>query len=783
MVPGAPAVPFRVLTPVGPDPTRAMSAHDDFRGTIGVTVDQSEPWWPEPALPPPGTPNVVVVLLDDTGFSHLSCFGSAIPTPNFDRLADRGLRYTNFHTTALCSPTRACLLTGRNHHSVGMRALSNFDTGFPNMRGRITPAAATLAEYLQPRGFATFCVGKWHLAPMREASAAGPFAEWPLGRGFDRYYGFMQGETDHFHPELYEDNRLVDQPRSPDEGYHLTEDLLDQAIDMVRTHHSLVPERPFFLYLAFGATHAPHQAPAAYVDKWRGAFDEGWDVWRERVHQRQLETGVIPPGTELAPRNPGVRPWNDLSDDERRLACALQEAFAAMLDHTDAQLGRLLDELDRLGIADDTLVMALSDNGASQEGYDTGVLDTFRYFNNVEQPVDEAIERLDDIGSRRSSTNYPWGWAQVGNTPGKRYKQNTHGGGVRDPLIVSWPNGIDAATNGQIRTQFHHVIDLAPTILEVLGIEPPDTVKGVPQMPIHGTSLAYTFEPTAADADAVPTRKTSQYFEMNGHRAIWADGWKAVCFHAPGTSFDEDRWELYHLDSDFSECHDLAADEPERLRRMIELFWAEAGRYGVLPLQERMVGLFGGHPTPGTPRARDRYVYYPPMGRIPADAAPQLGSRTWRMEFHIERSTDDHVGVLAAAGTVNNGLVIYLDAQGHLVYDHNAFGRHTVVRSPEPVPTSARTVAIEQTRVSRGPARATLVIDSEVVAAATIPDVPVMISSIGFDLGRNPTGVSDAYEPPFEFMGKLQRVEIQTLRALAPDDERAAEIAAAEITQ
>ncbi len=769
-----------------PDPTPASSA-GPTGPVIRRTAEESTPWWPAPVLPEPGTPNVVVVLLDDTGFGHLSCFGSVIPTPNFDRLAARGLRYTNFHTTALCSPTRACLLTGRNHHSVGMRALSNFDTGFPNMRGRIAKSAGTVAEVLQGEGFATFAVGKWHLAPMREASAAGPFTDWPLQRGFDRYYGFMQGETDQFHPELYEDNRLVSQPATPDEGYHLSADLVDQAIGMIRTKHSLVPERPFFLYLAFGATHAPHQAPDEYLAKWRGHFDEGWDVWRQRVYERQLEMGVIPPGTALAPRNPGVKPWDDLTVDEQRLACRLQEAFAAMLDHTDAQLGRLLDALDELGVADDTLVMALSDNGASQEGLQVGVTDSFLYFNGLEQSVDEAVARLDDIGTVRSNTNYPWGWSQVGNSPGKRYKQNTHGGGVRDPLIVSWPNGLDPSVQGQTRGQFHHVIDLTPTIFEVLGVDPPATVGGVAQQPIEGTSLAYTFGPDADDGAAVPTRKSSQYFEMNGHRAIWADGWKAVSFHAEGNHIDDDVWELYHLDEDFSECNDLAEAEPERLRQMTDLFWAEAGRYGVLPIQPRMASLFGGHRTPGTPRDRDRYVYYPPTPRIPADAAPQFGSRSWQLTADIDRPSADCSGVLIAVGTGNNGLVLYVDDGGHLVYDHNAFRTHTVIRSSSPLPSGALKVVVRQDRVKRGPARARLALldgnEEMAIGEGVIPMVPMMISSIGFDIGANPTGVSDAYEAPFPFAGRIARVEIATTPALSPDDEAALEFTAAEHTQ
>ncbi|MDG2114275.1 MAG: arylsulfatase [Actinomycetota bacterium] len=755
---------------------------EEFGGVINREVQDSEPWWPEPALPEAGAPNVVVILLDDTGFSHLGCFGSVIDTPNFDRLADSGLRYTNFHTTALCSPTRACLLTGRNHHSVGMRAISNFDTGFPNMRGRIAPSAATLGEVLEPLGYHTMAVGKWHLAPMREASAAGPFTDWPVQRGFNRFYGFLNGETDQFHPELCVDNHFVDAPATPEEGYHVSEDLVDQSIDMIRNQTSLVPERPFFLYLAFGATHAPHQAPDEYLAKYRGKFDEGWDVWRQRVFERQLEMGVIPPGTELAPRNPGVQPWDELSADEQAFACRLQEAFAAFLDHTDAQVGRLLDALEEQGHLDDTLVFALSDNGASQEGNSTGVMDEFRYFNNIPEDLDSVKDRLDDIGTRRSFSNYPWGWAQVGNTPGKRYKQNTHGGGVRDPLIVSWPNGIDTSCQGQIRTQFHHVIDIAPTVLEILGEDAPEQVKGIDQQPIEGTSLAYTFAPGAVDAGAVPSRKTSQYFEMFGHRAIWSGGWKAVTFHEPGTPLDADTWELYHLDEDFSEMNDLATAKPEKLAELVELFWSEAEQYGVLPIDTgRLRGLFAGHPTRGTPRARDTFVYRPPVDRIPMDTAPSFGARSWVLRADVSRASADVDGVLLAVGTVNNGLVAYIK-DNRLVYDHNYFGTHSVIRSAE-LPAGDVTLGIDFDRVRRGPARVRLWADDDLLGEGVVPEVSVMISSIGMDIGRNPSGISDDYVAPFDFGGEIHRVEVATVRALSEEDELAAEIRTALGTQ
>jgi arylsulfatase A-like enzyme len=755
---------------------------DAFGGTIKREVKDSTPWWPKPNLPAPELPNIVTILLDDTGFAHLGCFGSPIETPHFDSLAERGLRYNNFHTTALCSPSRACLLTGRNHHSVGMRAVSNFDTGFPNMRGRISASAATTAELLQQKGWATFCVGKWHLAPMREASAAGPFTDWPLQRGFDRFYGFMQGETDQFHPELYADNHMIEPPSRPEDGYHLSEDLVDQAIKMIRNQVSLVPERPFYLYLPFGATHAPHQAPDAYLDKYKGRFDEGWDIWRSRIHQRQLELGIIPEGTKLAPRNPGVKPWADLDSTEQAFALKLQEAFAAFLDHTDAQVGRLLEALKALSLTDNTLIFATSDNGASQEGNETGVLDEFRHFNGLPEDMGSVPNRLNDIGTRRSFTNYPWGWAQVGNTPAKRYKQNTHGGGVRDPLIISWPRGTDPSTHGEVRQQFHHITDIMPTIMDICGYDLPAEMKGVVQQPIEGLSMRYTLAPEAVDAQAVPTQKPAQYFEMFGHRGIWANGWKAVTYHRANRSLDEDQWELYHLDEDFSECHNLAESRPEKLGQMIELFWREAERYGVLPIETNQnTGLFAGRPQPGTPRSRDHFTYFPPLSRVPTDSTPPFGARSWRLEARLRCKTPPE-GVLIAVGTVNNGLCIYFE-NGTLVYDHNAFTSHTVIRATMPVPLGDVSVTVEQVRVSKGPARVRLIMGDNLVGEGMIPDVPVMISSIGMDVGSNPTGVSEAFEAPFPFNGVIQRIDVTTERAMRPDAELAIELEQALRTQ
>lgn len=503
-----------------------MTSFEDFDGTIGVTVTESVPSWPVRPHPGPDAPNVVVILLDDTGFAQLGCYGSTLHTPNIDRLAADGLRYTNFHVTPLCSPTRAALLTGRNHHEVGMRSLANFSTGFPNMRGSISQHAATMAEVLRNEGYATFAIGKWHLCQLEDTSAAGPFDQWPCQRGFDRYYGFLDGETDQFHPELVYDNHHVETPERP--GYHLTEDLVDHAISFLHDSKSIRPDRPFFLYLATGAMHAPHQAPADYLARYRGAFDDGWDVARDEWFARQQELGLFPVGTQLAPRNPGVEAWPDLPESHQRLAARLQEAFAAFLDHTDVQIGRLVAALEHLGELDNTLIILLSDNGASQEGGKLGLMHEWKYFNFLPESPDDAMTKLDDIGSEHSHTNYPWGWAQAGNTPFKWYKQNTHEGGVHVPLIVHWPAGI--GDPGGLRHQFHHVIDLAPTIYDLLSVTPPPVHRGYSQLPVTGISMRYTLEDLAA-----PSRRTVQYFEMMGHRAIYADGWKAVTRHGPGT--------------------------------------------------------------------------------------------------------------------------------------------------------------------------------------------------------------------------------------------------------
>ena len=737
---------------------------EPFEGRIGRTVYESEPWWPARATGS-GKPNVMLIVLDDTGFSHFGCYGSTIDTPNIDRLAGKGLRYVNFHTTALCSPTRACLLTGRNHHAVGMRGVSNMDTGYPNMRGFLPRSAATIADVLRGAGYGTYATGKWHLTPMAECSAAGPFHNWPLQRGFDRFYGFMQGETDQFYPELTSDNHHIEASALPEDGYHVSEDVVDRSINMLRDQISLVPERPFFLYVAFGATHSPHPAPKAYRDKYRGKFDAGWDVMRADWYERQKKLGIIPANTDLAPLNPGVRPWGELTVNEQRFAARLQEAFAAQLDHTDAQIGRLVAFLNELGQLDNTLLIVMSDNGASQEGGPTGVFDEMRWFNGMVEDVDEAVKRLDDIGGPDSHSNIPWGWSQVGNTPLKWYKQNTHGGGVRDPLVIHWPKGVDG--DGSIRRSFCHAIDIMPTILELTGTEAPREFNGVAQMPLHGASLA----PTLSSADGTPAR-TVQYFEMLGHRGIWQNGWKAVVRHVSGTSWDDDDdWELYHLDEDFSETHDLAADQPERLRAMIDLWWQEAQKHGVLPLDDRPAAqTFRAARRPGLPTGRDLFVYYPPVSHIVSDACPSA-ARGWTTQVELRHPESGGDGVLVNRGTINSGFAFYI-LGGRLHFDYNCFHVHTKVVAPHPITGGDHVAAFQVERLPDRRAAVRLLLNGEVVAQDEIPWLLGMLSSTGMDLGRAIAPVNRDYQPPFAYPGTIRKVTFELARRPTERDKR-----------
>jgi arylsulfatase len=693
-----------------------------------------------------------MIVLDDVGFAQLGCYGSSIRTPHIDRLAAEGLRYTNFHTTALCSPTRACLLTGRNHHSVGMGTLANWDSGFPGNRGAVTHRAATLAEILRDEGYNTIATGKWHLTPTSEQSPAGPYDQWPLQRGFDRYYGFLDGYTSQWDPELTLDNHRIETPDDPE--YHLTEDLVDRSIEYLRNQISWAPEKPFFLYLAFGACHDPHHAPASFIDGYSGAFDKGWDACREEWLERQKELGIVPAETKLPPRNPGVEAWADLSSDERRLFARFQEAFAGMLEHVDHHIGRLVRFLEDVGKRDDTLIVVVSDNGASQEGTAVGSCNHMRVQNDIVDTVETNLSEIDLIGTPRGWSLYPWGWGMAGNTPCKWYKQNTHGGGIRDPLVISWPGGISA--RGEIRTQFHHATDILPTVLEAAGLEAPASVGGVAQMPVEGVSMHYSFEGAEG-----PSRKKVQYFEMLGDRGIYADGWKAVAHHMPGTSFEEDVWELYRLDEDFSESEDLASAHPEKLQALVDLWWAEAGRYKVLPLDDRLYERWLIPPRPGSIKDRSGYRLYRGISQVGPDLSPDLKDVSHSISIEVERGEGDD-GVLVAHGGDSGGYSLYVKGD-HLVYCYNYCGERFRVESDRPLSPGRSSLRMEYAKTGRCEGRVTLLCDGEVIGAGDLPStLPVSLSTEGFDVGCDRlTAVSGDYESPFAFRGSFELIEIE----------------------
>ncbi len=695
-----------------------------FRGEVRATIKDSTPWWPPQIKAPVGAPNVLVVLFDDVGFSDFGCYGSPIKTPTIDGLAGQGLRYTGFHTTAMCSTTRAALLTGRNHHSVGVGCLANFDSGFPGYRGKIAKEAGTLAEMLRPHAYRNYMVGKWHVTPLTEAGTTGPFDGWPLGRGFDRFYGFMDAETDQYAPELVLDNSSIDAPGTFESGYH-------------------------------------HQAPFELIKSYDAVFENGWDAERLLRIQRQKATGIVPASTRLPPRNDGVQAWEDHSADERRFFTRLQSAYAAMLDHADRHLARLMGFLEQTGMLANTIVLVTSDNGASQEGGPLGYVNSAGPRNFRTESFTEKLARIDEIGGPKTHSNYPHGWAMAANTPLRRYKQNTHGGGIRDPLVICWLRGITA--RGELRHQFAHACDLTPTLLDLLGIEPPAEINGVRQMPIEGTSFA----PSLTDPTA-PSKARPQYFEMFGHRGLWHAGWKTVAFHPSGTPYENDQWELFHLDEDFSETNDLAAKHPEKLAALVKLWWGEAEKHKVLPLDDRFRERFvvNANRFHG---ARKRYVFHAGMGHLPTDVAPDVRSRSYLIEadVHIAEACE---GVLIAHGDATTGYSLYLQS-GHLVHDMNVGGEHVIVRSASSVPPGQRRLGVRVHRLTRDVqsivntqpclSEFTLLIDG--MPAGRIQSRLSFfnfISWTGLDIGRDRGSPVSNYESPFEFTGKLIKVTV-----------------------
>ncbi len=741
-----------------------MAGGKKFKGVIGRHREDSRPYWEEPAHAPEGSPNILFIVLDDVGFAQLGCYGSDIATPNMDRLASGGLKYTNFHTTAMCSPTRSCLLTGRNHHSNGMACITEFATGYPGYNAIIPRENGFLSEMLAAEGYACYALGKWHLAPDEETNMAATKERWPLGRGFERFYGFLGGHSDQFEPNLVYDNHYIEQPKSVEQGYHLTEDLVDRAIEFITDLKNVDPDKPFFMYFAPGAMHAPHQAPREWIEKYRGKFDQGWEKWREEIYQRQLSTGVIPEGTDLPPRPNWIQDWETLPEDQKRLFARFMEVFAGFLEHTDYHIGRLLDLLKEIGQYDNTLIVLISDNGASSEGGPLGSINETRIYNWVPFTLEENMKEIDKLGRPESYPNYPWGWTWAGNTPLKRWKRETHEGGVADPLIVHWPKGIKA--KGETRRQYTHVIDIVPTVLELLNLDPPAVLNGITQTPIEGTSFACTLD----DAEA-EDRHLTQYYEMMGCRAIYDRGWKAVTWHRvwipvwERSLFDQDQWELYHVAEDFSECHDLADQYPEKLQELKDLWWAEAGRYNVLPLDDRASQRFL-DPRLKPFKDRKQYIYYPFGAPVGEGAAVNVKNRSHEIIAEAVLPEDGAEGVLLAHGGRYGGYTFYLkDRRLHYEYNFLNIDRYRVASDTE-VPPGACVLKFQFEKTGSeniGPGgTGRLFINDRKVGEIEIPrtiGVRYHLADDGLCCGydsQSPT--SNDYQAPFRFTGVLKRV-------------------------
>jgi arylsulfatase A-like enzyme len=716
--------------------------------------------------PPAGAPNVLMVVLDDVGFAQLGCYGSPISTPNIDRLGTEGLRYNRFHVTSICSSTRAAVLSGRNHHAVGVGMTMETPLGFPGYTGRIPPSAALLPRILRDAGYSTMAVGKWHLCPRGEYSASGPMTRWPLGMGFERYYGFLGAETSQWAPELCHDNTFVDPPRTPEQGYHLTEDLADQAIRMLLDQRQATPSKPFFCYFAPGAAHAPHQVPNEWSARYRGEFDLGWEGLRDRVFERQLQEGIVPVGTVLTPRPDWVPEWRSLSRDEQRLYARYMEVFAGFVSHADAHLGRILDFLAERGDLDETLVLVMSDNGASAEGTPTGTINESTAWLGRPEPVEEVLPRIDEIGGHRAFNHYPWGWAWAGNTPLQLWKRYAWLGGVRTPLVVRWPSHI--ADPGVIRPQFCHAVDVFPTVLAAVGVDVPGTVDGVVQQPVDGASIARTF----ADAGA-PSPRDTQYFEMHGSRGIYHKGWKATTdyvsplfnerAHIPGShDFDRDRWYLYNLDEDFAEANDLSGERPELLAALQDVWWSEAERNQVLPLFEGPRSLVALHPSEYQPAESAAYV--PGGGSIyEGTLPPMLGGFTVTAEVELPPEPAAS-GIICAMGDLNDGFALYM-LDGRPVATVVSGGRRTRIAGPDPAPSGEHEISFCFRPGSSGEPNLSIVVDGVSVQDGDHPAMAMFpaVSTAGGGLliGRDRgLGVSDDYRPPFPFNGVLRQVEL-----------------------
>ncbi len=737
-----------------------------FDGRIGTYFSDSSAVIPTLQAPPPGAPNILLVLLDDVGFGQTSTFGGPVNTPTLQRLADGGLRYNRFHTTALCSPTRAAILSGRNHHSMHTGCITELATGFPGYDGIMPKDAALVAETLRQNGYNTAAFGKWHNTPDYETSTAGPFARWPTGLGFEYFWGFMGGETNNWHPPLVENTSPIERPKD-DPAWHLSSAMADKAIAWIGMQKASAPDKPFFCYFAPGAAHAPHHVAPEWADRYKGKFDHGWDKERERTFSRQKKLGVIPKNTKLTPRPNELPSWASRSADEKRLYARMQEVFAGFLEHADAQVGRIVDALETLKQRDNTLIIyVVGDNGPSAEGSLTGTLNNMKTQHGYPDDVATMLAHTDEIGGPEFENHYPVSWCWAGSSPLKWMKQvASHFGGTRNPVVMNWPARIK--DTGALRTQFHHAIDIVPTLLEAAGLPEPRSVNGVTQKPIEGVSMAYTWD----DADA-PSGRTTQYFEMFGNRALYHDGWVAACRHgrlpwqtAGSFSFENDKWELYHIDDDFSEAVDLARKNPTKLRELQDLFMAEAAKYNVLPLDDRFAERGDVRTKPSYLRGKTRFTYLPGTVRLPETSSPNTKNVHHTIAADVDVPERGAEGVIVCCGGESAGYTLFMKG-GKLHWEHNWFNSARYrVSSKAPIPPGHRVLSAE-ILVDKEQAWATggkvilrmgeTVIgegrfEKQVAARFTVNET--------FDVGCDTvTPVSKEYESPFPFTGTIRRV-------------------------
>lgn len=747
-----------------------------FNGIINIDSRDSVPDWGPYEQPkaPDGAPNVLYIVWDDVGFGAMELFGGMIETPTMQRLADKGLRYTQFHTTALCSPTRSSLLNGRNATSNGMSVVTEISVGFPGGNGRIPFENGLVAEVLVEQGWSTYGLGKWHLTPEEETNLASSRRLWPMSRGFERFYGFLGGETNQWYPDLVEDNHPIDQPYEPKDGYHLSKDLVDKAIQFIRDAKVIAPEKPWLMYLGPGCAHAPHHVFKEWADKYKGHFDMGYERYREQVLANQKRMGLVPENTELPPLNPYAdvcsadgkpwpdldiaRPWDSLSEEEKRLFCRMAEVYAGFISYTDEQIGRLLNYLEESGQLDNTIIVALSDNGASGEGGPNGSVNENNFFNGVPDSIEENLKYLDVLGCEQTYNHYPNGWAVGFGTPFKLYKRYAnYEGGIADPFIICWPKGMKA--RGAIRHQYIHAVDIVPTLYDCLGIEPPTVVKGWTQNPLEGASFRATFD----DATA-PAPKQTQFYSMLGTRGIWHQGWHANTIHPPAPSdwghFTQDRWELFHLEEDRNQMHDLADQYPDKLEELKALWYVNAGYYKGLPLDDRSVVELLNIQRPQLAAPRDRYVYYPHSSEVPEAVAVNVRGRSYNIAADVTIDSPTAEGVLFSHGGRFGGHSLYVK-EGRLHYVYNWLGRaEQKLTSNTTIPTSKCILGVRFGMVGREGTipvgMAALYINDQLVAEQRIKTQPGKFSLAGEGLAVGRDGgapVSSDYQSPFEFTG------------------------------